>query len=232
MLRIAICDDEKLILMQMEKFIREFEIPSSVDLYHSGEGLLMSGRHYDIIFLDIDMQGINGIETARRLRKQDKKVKIIYVTGYGDYASSAFSVHAFGYLLKPVKREQIYRQMREALSYTEQEAPPQIVRFETEEGIKDLDVKEIYYFEYLNRKIQVKTTAGAFWLKGSITLMAKKMEKYGFCMPHKSFVVNLFQVKTLKGYDITMMDGSLIPLSQKKSVEFREKLSKFLAKQI
>ena len=58
------------------------------------------------------------------------------------------------------------------------------------------------------------------------------MEKYGFCMPHKSFVVNLYQVKSLKGYDITMMDGSVVPLSQKKSVEFREKLSSFLARQI
>lgn len=232
MLKIAVCDDEKIILEQIKRYVEAFEVPSSVDVYHSGEGLLMSGRHYDIIFLDIDMQGINGIETARRIRRSDKKVKIIYVTGYNDFASSAFSVHAFGYLLKPVKQEQIHRQLREAVSYTEQEAPVQTVRFETESGIKDLDIKEIYYFEYLDRKIQIKTDAGIYRLKSSITMMAEKMEKYGFCMPHKSFVVNLYQVKSLKGYDITMMDGSVVPLSQKKSVEFREKLSSFLARQI
>ena len=54
------------------------------------------------------------------------------------------------------------------------------------------------------------------------------MNKYGFVMPHKSFTVNLFYVRSIKGYDIFMMDGSVIPLSQKKSVEFRERLNMFL----
>ena len=65
--------------------------------------MLESEEKFDIIFLDIDMGGINGIETAKKIRIYDKKVKIIYVTNYTDYTSSAFSVHAFGYLVKPIK---------------------------------------------------------------------------------------------------------------------------------
>ena len=69
-------------------------------------------------------------------------------------------------------------------------------------------------------------------MKENIGSMAKKLAPYGFYMPHKSFVVNFFHVKNLKGYDITMSDGSLVPLSQKKSTAFREDLAAWLAEQI
>lgn len=232
MFRIAVCDDEPEVTRQMAEYIKSVEKPCTVDLYSSGESLLAAKKEFDLIFLDIDMKGINGIETARKLRRTDKKVKIIYVSAYPDYASHAFSVHAFGYLLKPVKKEQICRQIREAMDYAVSEEPKTFLRFETDEGLMEFELGDIYYFEYLCRKIQIHTKVGNYWIRGSITELAARMEPHGFCMPHKSFTVNLFYVKSIKGYDIHMMDGSLIPLSQKKSVEFREKLSRFMASQI
>ena len=62
--------------------------------------------------------------------------------------------------------------------------------------------------------------------------IARKMEQYGFYMTHKSFTVNLYHVKSIKGYDIFMMNSNIVPLSQKKSVIFREKLNEFIAEQI
>ena len=86
--------------------------------------------------------------------------------------------------------------------------------------------------EYRNRKVRLVTLAGEFWLRESIGAMEKRLAPYGFYMPHKSFVVNFFHVKNLKGYDITMSDGSLVPLSQKKSSVFREELAVWLSEQI
>lgn len=63
------------------------------------------------------MDGINGIETAQKIRRYDKDVKIIYVTSYTEYTNAAFSVHAFGYLNKPVKQEEIFKQLDEVISY-------------------------------------------------------------------------------------------------------------------
>ena len=77
------------------------------DCYESGEKLVESDQNYDILFLDIDMDGMNGIETAKVLREKDKNVKIIYVTSYAEYVHYAFAVHAFAYLLKPVSQEQV-----------------------------------------------------------------------------------------------------------------------------
>ena len=107
-MKIAVCDDEKSMLEQMEENLKEFETLFQIDCYSSGEALLDSGIYYDLIFLDIDMKGISGIDTARMLRKRDKRVKIVYVTAYEDFRDYAFSVHAFGYLVKPVKRESVH----------------------------------------------------------------------------------------------------------------------------
>ena len=104
MINIAICDDDLITLHNTKDLIEEYKIKEfNIKTYSSGEELLKSKREFDIIFLDIDMGGINGIETAKRIRVYDKQVKIIYVTNYTDYTSMAFSVHAFGYLVKPLR---------------------------------------------------------------------------------------------------------------------------------
>lgn len=232
MLKIAICEDDKITRLQMQSYLKDFEKLFQVEGYESGEALLDSGETYDFIFLDIDMKGMSGIDTARYLRRRDKKVKIIYVTAYDDFRDYAFSVHAFAYLVKPVNKEMIQRILREALAYTEEKDTGQTVAFETENGLLEIDTRDIYYFEYQSRRIRMATKAGERWLKGSITQLSARMEPYGFLMPHKSFVVNLYQVRNLKGYDIFLTDGSVIPLSQKKSAGFRKKLAAYLASQI
>lgn len=230
--KIAVCDDDAVFRKRMADYIGRILPAASVSLFADGESLLDSGETFALIFLDVDMKGMNGIETAEKLRRKDKKVKIVYVTAYQEFARPAFSVHAFGYLLKPVTEADIAEQIREAEAYREPEEAVHRVRLETENGWEELDVKEIYYFEYSCRKIRIVTKERERLMRGSITRLAERMKSYGFCMPHKSFVVNLYYVKAIRGYDIYLMDGSVIPLSQKKSVSFREHLSRFLAERI
>ena len=156
-MKIAICDDEKKASEALLEILRE--CPESVektDVYFSGEELLRAKEQYDLLFLDIDMEGIDGIETARKIRLKDKKVKIVYVTAYSEYAGKAFSVHAFGYLLKPVKKEKVLRQVEDALAYKEeeQELSP-VLEFETSQGRTRLHTADIYYFEIRGRQIKL-----------------------------------------------------------------------------
>ena len=123
-MRIAVCDDDETAVSFLRGLIESYPKQGlCVDGYSSGEELLGAGRIYDMIFLDIDMKGIDGIETARRIRAHDRKVKIVYVTSYKEYAGRAFSVHAFGYLLKPVKQEKVWKQVEDAMLWQEEEAP-------------------------------------------------------------------------------------------------------------
>lgn len=233
MINIAICDDDKKIVEQIKKYIMEYKkTECEVKTYSSGEKLLEVKFDFQIIFLDIDMTGINGIETAKKIRNYDKSVKIIYVTSFTDYVNMAFEVHAFGYLNKPIKKEQIYKQLDEAAAYSKEEEKEETIEFITLDGVVRLYPKQIYYFEYVSRKVKMKTLDKTYMLKEKIAIIASKMEKYGFLMPHKSFTVNLFYIRNIKGYDIFMTDGSIIPLSQKKSAEFREQFNIFLENHI
>lgn len=116
MKKIAICDDEPAVRKQMEAYFKELESVFCISYFESGETLLESDVLYDVIFLDIDMKGISGIDTARKIRVRDKKAKIIYVTAYEDFREYAFGVHAFGYLVKPVEKEKIWKSFRKLLT--------------------------------------------------------------------------------------------------------------------
>lgn len=232
MLKIAICDDEKNVLNKAKEIIENYKNKEiKIETYCSGEELIENYSKLDILFLDIDMKGINGIETAKIIRAKDKLVKIIYVTNYTDYTSSAFGVHAFGYILKPFEEKEIHHHINEAISYMYEEVD-EVLEFNTTEGIVRVNLKDIYYFEYKLRKVLMKTKDYTYTIKQKISDIANRMEKYDFTIPHKSFVISLYNVKSVKGYDVHMMDGSMIPLSQKKSTQFRQNLNSYLSNKI
>lgn len=229
MIKIAVCDDDEKILGETLELLRHYEkLPLSADAYTSGEALLAAGKKYDILLLDIDMEGPDGIETARRIREVDKEVKLIYVTNYSDYTIFAFGVHAFAYLLKPLKAEELFAQLDEALAYGLAGPEPEL-EFLAKEGIVHIVPSRILCFEYLSRQVLMYTEERVWHLKRQITELAREMEGYGFAMPHKSFVVNLYAVQRIHGYEITLTDGRIIPLSQKKSAGFRRALNEYLA---
>ena len=231
MIKIAVCDDDEKILGETLELLKQYKrIPFSADGYTSGEALLAAGKKYDILLLDIDMGGMNGIETARRIREADREVKLIYVTNYSDYTIFAFGVHAFAYLLKPLKAEELFAQLDEAFAYG-LSGPEQELEFQAKEGIVRIAPSRILCFEYLSRQVVMYAGEQAWHLKRQITELAREMEDYGFAMPHKSFVVNLYAVQRIHGYEITLTDGRTVPLSQKKSALFRRALNEYLSRE-
>lgn len=233
MLQVAVCDDDNTLLRKMKEYIESCpDVECQVSLFSDGQELLKAAEHFSVIFLDIDMPGLNGMDTARRFRKFDKQAKLIFLTSYSEYLGCAFGVHAFSYLLKPARRDVIWKQLKEASDYLEPQQDPVLLEFAASEGILRLDAREIFYFEYWNREILITASGGVYHMKGKITQLSKRLEDLGFSMPHKSFIVNLFHVKSVKGYEIHMVNGDSIPLSQKKSTQFRQELHDYLAKRI
>lgn len=230
-MRIAVCDDDKKASDILLEILQDCPSPiEKAEVYSSGEAFLEAGKTYDLLFLDIDMEGMDGIETARKIRLRDKKLKIVYVTAYSEYAGQAFSVHAFGYLLKPVSKERVLKQIADALAYREEEQEKSpFLEFETSEGRTRLHPENICYFEIRGRQIKLAAENQCYTMRGRIGELREKMSPYGFAAPHKSFVVNLDQIRNIKGYDIYMMNGDILPLSQKKAVAFKEELGRFLA---
>ena len=111
-MRIAICDDEKTFISDFTAMISNLykSLDMIVDQFLSGKALLDSflTQPYDLVFLDIEMPGIDGISLARQLRQQNEDVSIVFVTGHEEYAIKRYGLNALRYLLKPVSEEEVH----------------------------------------------------------------------------------------------------------------------------
>lgn len=229
MFRVAICDDEKKITEDVRAIIQGWNPQIQVDCFYSGEELLLGYHSYHAVFLDIDMKGMNGIETGKEIRKQDKETKIVYLTAYRDYVSGAFGVHAFQYLLKPVRDHEICEVLEEIFRYQEAKKKRTILDFDTVSGLVCLQTEDIFYFEYENRRVRIVTNTESYYLKERISKIGERMKIYGFSMPHQSFVVNMLHVKNVKGSMILLDNGMQIPLAQKKQKAWKQELLSYLS---
>lgn len=232
MYKIAVCDDEEAVSAQVKELITEWNPSVDVVCFSSGEALLENYQSYEAVFLDIDMAGMNGIETGKAIRKMDKDTKIVYLTAYRDYVSGAFGVHAFQYLLKPVNKKAIWNVLEEIFRYTKAAEKKIILDFHTVDGSLCLPVERIYFFEYENRKIRIVTDEEQYYMADKIGNVAKRMAEFGFSMPHQSFVVNMFHVKNVKNQQIFLDNGMDIPLSQKKQKIWRQELMEYLSRRL
>lgn len=229
MIQIAICDDDVTSTQQIAQYLKEYPDASfQIHTFFDGSTLLSHPDSFDIILLDIDMPGLNGIDTAKQLRQKDKQVLLIYITNYSDYSVFAFAVHAFSYLLKPISKQQLYHQLKEVFEYKALSEPSKLT-FSCIEGVIHIDTDQILYFEYFNRKIYLYTKEVSYSFKGKISTLQNELATYGFFAPHKSFIVNMQAVYSVKGNDIHLVNQKTIPLSQKKAAEFKRQLNLYLS---
>lgn len=232
MIKVAICDDDeesrKKIHSIVETYFSKLDRSVLSVEFKNGMRLLDSHIRFDIIFLDIEMPGLNGIETAVKLRKWDVNSKIVYVTNYENYRVSAYKVHAFDYIDKPINTNNVVKVLDDIIYYLDNKTEKQKYAFKTETGIITLELDEIFYFEYLARKVVIHGADGKYTATYKLKELLEKLGKYNFASPHKSFIVNMLYIKSIKGFDIFMENGDKIPLAQKRAVEFKSAFNDFL----
>ena len=210
MLRIYICDDEKemtdLISAQVQSYFKVCPSEYVVEIFNSGNSLIkqVNKQRADIIFLDIDLSDSNGIQVAKLIRRVDKLVKIVFITNYKNYKGAAFSVRAFGYVEKPSTKEQIFKQLSDIQKYIQEEQNDISIKFETVEGLINLKIKDILYFESNNRKISIITFTNEYRMVQKISSLAKLLDIYDFKSPHSSFLVNLDYVVAVSYTHLTL----------------------------
>ena len=158
-LEIAICDDETAIQEQIKAWVVQEQQGISPKLYGSGDSLLADGTQFDIIFLDIQMEGANGIETARMLRERDEEAILIFITGIREYVFDAFEVAAFHYLLKPIEEQKFRQVFRRAVRELEKRGNQrrELLVVKTKRQNIILEKGNIYYVESRGKKVAVHT---------------------------------------------------------------------------
>lgn len=239
-MRIAVCDDEKEILDMMQENLTDFGKSNHIDillhLFTTGESLLKTVDEYDLIFLDIEMPGIDGIQVAKEIRRTNHHSRIVYISSHAECVMQSFAVHPFDYILKPVTKEQLEERLPDYLNYMKDSFSREEKKIELQ-GERNrffLPIREICLFEYIaNRKIKVYENEECHIVKGSLYKIMESFENEQiFASPHKSFIVNMMYIEKIKGFTIFLTNGRTIPIAQKRYNEFCDVFSSFIGKHI
>lgn len=220
-MHIAICDDEREICEELQEMIIRQMPDCEVAAFTSGEELLESRFPYDILFLDIQMEGMNGISTARELRKRKEDVILIFITAVREYVFDAFDVSAFHYLLKPVSAgkmaEVLERAVREVKKRQKDSVKKLLIQTRTRNVM--IPVKDIYYIESLRRKAGIHTVKEMIEIYATMSELEEQLGD-SFFRCHRGYLVNMAYITEYKSDLIQLCTGEVIYMSKEKYPDF------------
>lgn len=217
MIKVAIVDDEKIIREQIRKLAMQQEAEVRADVYATGNELLASGREYDVVFLDIQMEGVNGIDTARELRRKAEDAVVVFVTANKEYVFDAFDVSAFHYLLKPVEEKKFTEVFERAALESEKRnmrKNEQLFIRTRDRGIT-LDTKDILYVESRGKKVEIHTMKESLEIYGSMNELEIQLGS-SFFRCHRGYLVNMAHIGEYDSESILLTDGKTVYMSKEK----------------
>lgn len=239
MLRIAIVDDEEEQLDMLERivleFFRERTVEVTINRFTRGESFISDCECYDVVFLDIHMGGMDGIETAQRLRTKDKRTALFYVTSYQGYIRKCMTIHPFAFIVKPFSEEEIRLNLEDYLEYMRslKTKAVEVYQLETyDDRHVNININDILYFHYLeNRIVEVVSADRKYKIKDGIMRIYSTLDHEYFIMPQQSFIINLRHVREVDGKNkkLVMDNGDLILIPRRKYNEIIELLNRYIA---
>lgn len=229
MFRIAICDDEQVICSQIENDILNYAVEYNekieIQVFYSGEELerfLRSGENFDLIFLDIEMYLLNGIELGKMIREEldNQTMQIVYISGKDSYYRDLFEIRPMHFLHKPIESSEIIKDIRLAMKLTDKLGG--IFIYKKGHEMHRKEVRSILYFESNNREITMVTSEGKEVFYGKLDEVHEQVAKYHFMYVHKSYIINYFFISKFRYDEVTMSNMEVIPISQARRKEVRE----------
>ena len=228
MLKIAICDDEKYYRSRVHALVQEYlkahRLGASINLFSSGKDFLSERDNlvkYDIVFLDINMEEVDGIQTAQKMRSYQSGTCIVLVTAFINCALEGYKVGAVRYIMK----DALDVQMPECMDAILKKMQLQKVTFSFLEGEKTLYTDNLIYIESRKHKcifFYMEKEMTTYQMYGKLDEMEEELSSYGFLRIHKSFLVNLKHVKRISNYQAVLDCGEVLSVPRLKFAKVRE----------
>lgn len=227
-LKVAVCDDEEIIANDIRERLLSCKPDYAVDLYQSGEKLLESEQEYDLIFLDIEMPGMNGMEAALELRKKKYEGNLVFLTSHTEFMPDAFKVKAFRFLQKPIAD----KAFEEAIDESEKEIlNNKKILIHTTEGMKMISLKNIIYLETVRNYTYIHTKQGEIETRKTLREWMEIIGKEHFYQAHKSYAIALRYIDTICKDCIMMSYANVkIPVSKRKIREVKDVFFNYVKK--
>lgn len=224
---IGICDDEIIIrneLIRLCGIVKETSIITlEIKCFSSGEQLLECQEPIDILFLDIQMKGMDGLHTAMKIREQDDSMIIIFLTGYRDYLQEGYRVKAFRYLLKPIKEVEFLQALTDAMNEITKNYKA-ILGMDGETLY--IKLKDIIYIEYVNRVTVVRTRKCTYQSGLTISEWETVLSIGDFYRVHKAYIVNMAYIEEI-GKKVLMDNGEKVEVAVRQMGKLKKACKEF-----
>ncbi len=230
-MRIAVVEDEQeqrdLLSGYIQKFAQETNTQHTVDLFENGLKLLEDFKpEYDIILLDIEMPGINGMETAEQIRALDENVVLMFITNMAQYAVGGYSVGALDFVLKPINYTTFSIRFSRAVKRAGLRQSAQIL-LNLPDCVRRIETQQIYYVEVMNKMLHYHTQLGEFVLRGTMQSVESMLAQYNFVRCNHWYLVNLRHVTEIRR-DTVLVGGDELEISRRNRKAFLTALTAYV----
>lgn len=216
--RIAIVDDSCADAGLVSELVTDWAHAGSskpvISVYPSAQAFWFAreeGAHFDLLLLDIEMDGMNGLELARKLRAQGERMQLIFITGYADFMAEGYEVSALHYLMKPLEREKFFETLDRAAQNLKKQ--PRMILLSVDAATLRLPVEEILYVEAFSHTLRVVTKENVHELRIPLSVMEEQLGE-DFVRCHRSYLVGLHAIARISRSEITLDQGQILPLSR------------------
>lgn len=232
MLDIAICEDDIIQQERLEILLSEIGLQESINLrkFDSGERLIKSyesGDRYGIILLDMQLDQLNGIQTAGIIREYDKNCLIIIITSVMEYAVEGYSIDAYDFLMKPVEKEKFARVINKAVKEL-QVRMNKTYLIQTRDITKVIKLSEIQFIESNRNRVIIHTNKETYTSNESISSVVGKLGKDGFVRISRYYIANIYYVKEIGVKTLLLVSGEELKYSEKYRDNIKKEYLKFM----
>lgn len=228
-IRAAICDDEKIFHKQLSallwKYMETRNVEVYPDFYEKGEELLNSPKEYDIIFMDFQMDGINGIETGIKLRESNSDCVIIFVSAYPAAALDAYEAKTFRFLVKPIDEAKLFKALDDYLKSIDFD---NLLMLNTHEEHYKIKMSEIIYLEGDGKYTTVRTKNRSLRIHINLKQLEIKLPQSKFIRCSKSFVVGFSHISNHNSTEITFDNGEKAIIGGHYAAKFKTEFQNYI----
>lgn len=231
MIKIAIVEDSKGCAQELKGYIRQYEQENDetfqITVFEDGEDIVTNYKAvYDIILMDIEMQFMDGMTAAKKIREMDGEVAIIFITNMPQYAIHGYAVNALDYVLKPISYFAFSQRLARVISCIRKKTRNYLV-IRVKGGSKRIATDDIYYVESQGHVLTVYSKSGMDVTSGTMKEMEEKLEQFHFCRCNNGYLVNLEHVDSIQNNSVIIGESSL-PISRPRKKIFQQTLAAYI----
>ena len=232
--KIAVVEDNsesfEILYGYFDKFSKEFNSNFRVTRFSDGEKFLQSykKKDFDIILMDIDLPGLNGMETVKKLRELDQDVTVVFVTNLAQYAVAGYEVNAFDFIVKPFTYYHFSVKMRRVINRFEGKRDIRFWINVTGSGRKEINSAKLKYVEVVKHKVIYHTEEGDFVTLGSMLKAQEQLKEASFALCNRCYLVNLKYVTGVHLFEV-IVGGEALQISHLKRNEFLAELNHYIS---